>query len=102
MSQGKKIPIEEILVENSTYQTNKLRKRLLKEGFKEHRCEVCLLTEWQGKEIPLELDHLNGCNNDHRLFNLRLICPNCHAQSENYRGKNWGKATRKHHYSKGS
>lgn len=93
-------PLNKILVANSTYQTDKLRKRLLKEGIKKHVCEVCSRTKWMNKPIPLELDHLNGINTDHRLKNLRLICPNCHAQTDNYRGKNWGKATRRHHYTK--
>ena len=90
--------LEDILVENSTYQSNKLRKRLLAEGIKEHRCELCNLREWMGKPIPLELDHINGNNADHRLFNLRIICPNCHAQTDHYRGKNRGKAVNRHHY----
>lgn len=91
-------PLIEILVLGSSYQTNKLRIRLLREGVKEHRCEVCGLSEWLGSPIPLELDHINGINNDHRLHNLRLICPNCHAQTDNYRGKNWGKASKRHWY----
>lgn len=86
------------MVEGSTYQTNKLRKRLLKEGLKKHICETCNNTEWNGKPIPLELSHKNGDNSDHRFENLELICPNCHAQTDTYRGKNWGKAKVLHHY----
>ena len=82
--------IEQYLVENSTYQSSKLAKRLLKEGYKEHKCEVCELTEWLGKLIPLELHHINGISSDHRIDNLQLLCPNCHAQTDNYRGKNIG------------
>lgn len=84
------IPLEEILVENSTYQSNKLRKRLLKAGIKLPCCEMCNRTEWMGSPIPLELDHINGNKHDNRLFNLRVICPNCHATTETYRGKNIG------------
>ena len=80
-------PIEEILVENSTYQTFKLKKRLLKEGIKEQKCECCGLTEWLGDSIPLELHHINGDNKDHRIENLQMLCPNCHAKTETYRGR---------------
>ena len=80
---------EGILVENSLYaSTFRLRNRLIEYGLKEPLCERCSLGEWQGQPIPLELHHLNGVNNDHRLANLQLLCPNCHALTANYRGKN--------------
>ncbi|MFD1873774.1 HNH endonuclease [Hymenobacter bucti] len=86
---GRKATLEEILIENSAYAfTHGLRGRLLKEGRKQHRCEHCGLAEWCGQSIPLELHHINGVNNDHRIANLHLLCPNCHAQTKNYRGKN--------------
>ncbi len=86
---GRKAALEEILVENSAYAfTHGLRGRLLKEGVKQHQCENCGLAEWCGQPIPLELHHRNGINNDHRLSNLHLLCPNCHALTDNYRGKN--------------
>ena len=91
-------PLDLILTINSNFQSNKLRKRLINEGYLEPVCSSCSLTEWQGVPIPLELDHINGTNTDNRLMNLRLLCPNCHALTSNYRGKNWGKATKKHHY----
>lgn len=78
----------DILTENSCYNSKSLRKRLIKEGYKKHICECCNNKKWNGKPIPLELDHINGINTDNRLENLRLICPNCHAQTETYRGKN--------------
>ena len=84
----KKLETEKILVKNSAYQSYKLKNRLLKEGIKECRCERCQRTEWEGKPIPLELHHINGINNDNRLENLQMLCPNCHAQTDNYRGKN--------------
>ena len=83
-------PMSEILVKGSTYQSFKLKRRLLKEGFKQHVCERCGLSEWQASPIPLELHHLNGDNRDNRLENLQLLCPNCHALTESYRGKNKG------------
>lgn len=85
----KERPLEEILVKNSSYKnTVSLKKRLLKSNIKEYKCECCGNTEWLGKPITLELHHINGDNTDHRLENLQLLCPNCHAFTDNYRGKN--------------
>ena len=81
-------PIEEILVKDSSYQSYKLKNRLLKEGLKERRCECCGLEKWLDSSIPLELHHINGDNKDNRLENLQLLCPNCHALTDSYRGKN--------------
>jgi Zn finger protein HypA/HybF involved in hydrogenase expression len=90
------MPIEKILVENSSYvSSNSLRKRLLKEKIKEPKCECCGATEWLGKPIALELHHVNGIKDDLRIENLQILCPNCHAFTDNYRGKNQGKSAQK-------
>lgn len=74
--------IKNILVENSTYtNTNSLKKRLIKEGYKLHKCELC------GYEESVELHHINGNPCDNRLENLQILCPNCHAKTNNFRGK---------------
>lgn len=84
-----KLDLNEILEgKHPYYQTFKLHNRLLREGVKEHKCEICGNTEWNGKPIPLQLDHIDGNSHNHILTNLRLICPNCHAQTETYCGKN--------------
>ena len=80
--------LRDILVEGSYVQSYKLKNRLLQEGLKKKRCECCGLTTWQGREIPLELHHINGNTRDNRLCNLKILCPNCHALTENYRGLN--------------
>lgn len=55
-----------------------------------HLCEVCGITEWMGKPAPLELDHRDGNSDNNVLDNVRLICPNCHAQTATYKGRNMG------------
>ncbi len=70
------------------YQTFKLKNRLLEEGYKEHKCEYCGRTEWNGYPIPLELHHKDGNSHNHTLSNLELLCLNCHAQTDNFRSKN--------------
>lgn len=62
--------------------------RLLRDGLKPNRCERCGLTEWQGKPLTLALHHINGDRLDNRLENLRLLCPNCHSQTDNFAGRN--------------
>ncbi len=83
-----KMSLEDILVEGSRYSTSCLLKRLVKEGLKERRCEWCLLSEWRELPISLEIDHINGVSNDHRIENLRVLCSNCHAQTPTWRGRN--------------
>lgn len=73
---------------HTTYQSSKLKNRLLKEKVKEHKCEVCQLSVWLEKSIPLELHHIDGNRYNNSLQNLQLLCPNCHALTDNYRAKN--------------
>ena len=85
------IPLEDILIKESTYTgSHRLRTRLIRGGLKEAVCEACHLSTWKGVPIALELNHVNGDRLDHRLENLQLLCPNCHAQTPYYRGKNIG------------
>lgn len=85
-------PLSEILVADSKVSSSGLRKRLLREKIFEHKCYCCDNTVWMGKPIPLELEHINGNHRDNRLQNLTLLCPNCHAQTDTYRGKNQKRA----------
>lgn len=92
-SPKKSTPLEKILVKNSSYtQTYKLKRRLFDAGLKKNVCELCGISEWQHKPLAMHLDHINGENSDNRLENLRILCPNCHAQTPTYCGRNWGKS----------
>lgn len=84
-----KFRLEDILDgKHPQYQTNKLKKRLINEGVFENVCLQCGISVWNGQELILHLDHINGMPNDHRLENLRLLCPNCHSQTHTWCGKN--------------
>jgi hypothetical protein len=89
---GKYPELADLLVKGSSCQSFKLKNRLLKAGLFQPACSGCGLSEWLGQPIPLELDHINGVNNDNQVENLRLLCPNCHALTATYRGKNQKRA----------
>ncbi len=80
-------------VEKNGYNSESCRRIFRKFLIEErgHKCEVCHLTEWLGKPIPLVCDHINGDANNNSVENLRLVCNNCDALSVTYKGKNRGK-----------
>lgn len=91
-SKTKALPLTNILIVNSDYSPSYLKKRLLKENLLRNECYECGQTpEWNGKKLTLQLDHINGTNNDNRLENLRLLCPNCHSQTETFAGRRFNK-----------
>lgn len=79
---------EDILKENCRHQRIVLRRYIIKNNLIPYKCAICGCTEWQGKTLSLELDHINGINNDNRLENLRFLCPNCHSQTSTYGSRN--------------
>jgi len=83
-----KISLENILVENSSYNRTHLKKRLLSGNVLDNICSICKLKpEWNGESLTLVLDHINGTPNDNRLENLRLVCPNCNSQLPTFAGR---------------
>ena len=83
-----KMTLAEYLQHSKDIQSNKVRLRLLEEGIKEHKCESCGRKTWLGKPIPLELHHKDGNRNNNTITNFQLLCPNCHAFTDSYRGRN--------------
>jgi hypothetical protein len=77
----------EFLYLGCTISSHKLKLKLLRDNIKQHICEMCKSETWLGKIIPLELHHINGNRFDNRLSNLLLLCPNCHALTDNYAGR---------------
>ena len=78
-----------VFVVESTYPRHRLKERIIKQGLIKYRCACCDLgPEWNGKPMPLILDHVNGINNDNRLENLRFVCSNCDSQLDTYKSRN--------------
>jgi len=83
-----KVSNEDFFNKNSTRKSYAIREALISRGLKEHRCESCKLDSWMGKKIPLEVHHIDGDKTNNELTNLKILCPNCHTFTDNYKGKN--------------
>ena len=82
-------PDEEVFVENSDYARHNLKARIIKQNLIDYHCACCGIgPEWQGKPMPLILDHINGVHNDNRIENLRFVCSNCDSQLDTYKARN--------------
>lgn len=87
-SPSKLVKPSELLKENSKHCRNVLRRYIIQNNLIPYKCAICGTKEWNGKTLSLELDHINGINNDNRLENLRFLCPNCHSQTTTYGSRN--------------
>lgn len=81
-------PISDIFIKNSNSSNSLIKKVLIKNNLIKNECNNCNITDWNGKPLSLELDHINGDSRDNTLENLRFLCPNCHSQTDTFRGKN--------------
>ena len=89
IKKDRSIPLEELFCSNCKRAPAVVRENLRKLNLIEYQCQLCNNKgEWNGSILVLQLDHINGINNDNRLQNLRYLCPNCHSQTETYAGKN--------------
>ena len=84
---GPKRDISDYLTNKVKIGSHRFKHRLIKENIFEYKCYQCNLTEWNNQPIPIELHHKDGNNDNNELSNIILLCPNCHAQTDNYRGK---------------
>lgn len=82
------IPALDYAAKSSGVKSHILKEKLIREGIKQHRCEICGFSEWMGQPIPLELHHRNRNHYDNNLDNLQILCPNCHAQQPGNSGAN--------------
>lgn len=81
--------LEEVFIKNSPVTQKVLRGYIERHNILEYKCQTCGCDgNWQNGVIALEVDHINGDNTDNRIENLRYLCPNCHALTETYRGRN--------------
>lgn len=88
-----------VFIKNSTANQSTLRRWYLKSNYTEYKCSICEQEPfWNGKELTLILDHINGINNDDRKENLRWVCPNCNSQLSTTGGRNIKKESIKKYY----
>lgn len=85
-NEGYKPAIE--YIQSTTIKSHILKQKLIRDGLKEYKCEICGNTEWQGQAIPLELHHKDGNHYNNQLENLQILCPNCHALQNGNSGAN--------------
>jgi 5-methylcytosine-specific restriction endonuclease McrA len=80
------LTIDELAVKRSN--RGGIKSRLIRNGTLPYVCAICGISDWQGKPLTLQIDHINGKRLDYRIENLRLLCPNCHSQTETFGGRN--------------
>jgi len=95
-SQTRRLSDEQVFVENSQYARHHIKRRVIEQQMIPYRCASCDNDgTHNGRPLVLQLDHMNGVNDDNRLENLRFLCPNCHSQEDTYAAKNRKNAARK-------
>lgn len=93
---GPRRPLSDYLINDGPLiLSHKLKLRLISEGIKSHKCEICGTSEWCGKPVPIALDHEDGNPKNNTIENLRILCANCHAQTDTFSGKKLRKSLNK-------
>lgn len=88
-----RMSIRDILIKDSRYstgsprQSSKIKNLLFRLGIKDKRCEECGILNWMNKDIGFELHHIDGDSLNNEINNLKILCPNCHSQTSNFRGR---------------
>ena len=92
LSCGRHKPIDTETIKRARrgQESKKVTRRVLA-FLQKDKCATCTRKTWLGNPIPLELHHIDGNSGNWRFKNLQLLCPNCHAQTENYKSKNRGR-----------
>lgn len=91
-SKGKTlISLDKVFIKNSIYSNDFIKTYINKHNLLPYKCNNCGCIEWNNKSINLELHHINGIRTDNRIENLCYLCPNCHSQTDNFRGRNINK-----------
>jgi ribosomal protein S27AE len=85
-ARARQAPLSKVLMTSRSRTT--IKRRLIQAGVLLNACGDCGLTEWRGKPLSIQIDHRNGIRDDHRLENLRMLCPNCHSQTATFGAKN--------------
>lgn len=85
--------VEDVLSKGSKFSSDYIKKVILQKELKSYKCEKCGISDWCGSKIILELDHIDGVHDNNEIDNLRLLCPNCHSQTDTFRGRNINKGT---------
>ena len=93
ITRDNRIPIETLLSRKTSDGRTHRKQRLIRDGYLIKECYICFLKDWLNKPISLQIDHINGDSTDWRLENLRLLCPNCHSQTDTFSGRNNKKIT---------
>ena len=89
INDDRKFVLQDILEgKHPQYSTGKLKKRMIEDNLLKNICSECGVSEWNKKKLVMQLDHIDGNSRNHKLKNLRMLCPNCHSQTDTYCGKN--------------
>ena len=78
--------VETVLASRSSRHWKK--RKLVRDGILDYRCIECGISEWRGRPLAIQIDHINGIRDDWRIDNLRMLCPNCHSQTPTFAGRN--------------